>query len=210
MLIAAAPAHAQGKMFRIEKDTIPLFKGFSVSFNLAGLATRVFSTSGTIEGALRINLHDQYFPIVELGYGMADHDDEVTGLWYKTQAPFFRIGCDLNLLKKKHQKNRLFGGLRYAFTAYKVDVSHRDFPDPVWQWNTHMSETGMACNQHWIEAVFGLDAYIYGPLHLGWDVRYKRRIAHKDPHVGQSWYIPGYGEYGDTRLTANFNVIIDI
>ena len=159
---------------------MPLLNGFSVSVNVAGPVILALSDYGEYEAAARLNLHDQYFPVVEVGYGAAEHDDEVTGIYYKTQAPYFRIGCDLNLLKNKHSPNRLYAGLRYAFTTYKVDISRHTFEDPVWQWPTGFSISGESCNQHWAEVVFGLQSRIVGPLHLGWSVRYKLRLAHKD------------------------------
>lgn len=210
IIAAATGVKAQNRTFAIEKDSVPLFNGFAVSFDLVGPVMQAMTDYGDYEAALRINLHDQYFPIVEVGYGRASRSDEVTGITYKTGAPFFRIGCDLNLLKNKHASNRLYGGLRYAFTTYKVDISRHDITDPVWGWNTGFAVDGDACNQHWMEAVFGLDAKVWGPLHMGWVFRYKRRIAHKDSSIGSTWYVPGYGIYGDTRLGATFNVIIDI
>lgn len=210
LLVSAPAAHSQNRMFAIEKDSVPFFNGLAVSFDLVGPAMQVLGDYGEYEGALRINLHDQYFPIFELGYGKADHNDEVTGIYYKTGAPYFRIGCDLNLLKNKHTPNRLYGGLRYAFTSYKVDIARQGMTDPTWQQETGFSIAGEACNQHWIEAVFGIDAQVWGPLHMGWTFRYKRRIAHKDSSIGNTWYVPGYGIYGDTRLGASFNIIIDI
>ena len=210
LLAAAMAAHAQGKLFAIKKDSVPVLNGFAVSVNVAGPVILALSDYGEYEAAVRLNLHDQYFPTVEVGYGKAEHDDEVTGLYYKTQAPFFRIGCDLNLLKNKHSGNRLYAGLRYAFTSYKVDMARPTFEDPVWQWDTGFSISGMDCNQHWMEVVFGLDSKIWGPFHLGWSVRYKLRLAHNDGTAGNTWYVPGYGKYGDTRIGANFNVIIDI
>ena len=95
LLMAATPgATAQSKMFTIEKDSVPLFNGLAVSFDLVGPAMQALGDYGEYEAALRVNLHDQYFPIVELGYGQAERDDEVTGIYYKTKAPYFRIGCD--------------------------------------------------------------------------------------------------------------------
>ncbi len=210
MLLAAGGVQAQ-KIFSLQKDSIPLFRGFQVSFDLVGAAQLALSDYGQYEGALRLNLHDQWFPIIEAGIGKANHhDDEVTELNYKTTAPYFRIGVDVNLMKNKHADNRLYGGFRYAFTSYKVDISRDVFPDPVWKWDTSFGVQDMQCSQHWVEAVFGIDAKIAGPLHLGWSVRYKRRIAHKDGDIGQTWYVPGYGTYGDTKLGGTFNVIIDI
>jgi hypothetical protein len=213
MLFASiGSAQAQiSRMFTMEKDSIPLFRGFSLSFDLVGPAMLMLSDHGEYEGALRINLHDQWFPIFELGLGHANHKkDEVTELTYKTTAPYFRIGMDWNILRKKHQSNRIYAGFRYAFTSYNVDIIRENLPDPVWQTETGFGVKDMSCNMHWIEAVLGIDAKIFGPLHLGWTVRYKRRIAHKDGTLGATWYVPGFGINDKDVLAANFNVIIDI
>lgn len=211
LLVATPTVHAQLKMFRMEKDSIPLFRGFSVSFDLVGPAMLLLSDHGEYEGALRVNLHDQWFPIVEIGVGKANHEkDEVTGITYKTTAPYFRVGIDMNLLKNKHTPNRLYGGVRYAFTSYKADIIREDLPDPVWQWQSGFGVEGMKCSMHWMEVVFGIDAKIFGPLHLGWNVRYKRRISHKEGDIGQTWYVPGFGINDQDNIAANFNVIIDI
>ncbi len=211
LLIIATAASAQIKFFAFQKDSIPVFRGFAVSFDLVGAGLMAFSDNGQYEGALRVNLHDEWFPIVEIGLGKANHSDDVTHIHYDTKAPYFRIGIDKNMLKDKHGKNRLYVGLRYAYTSYKVNISRPDFPDPVWLWNTSYGVKDASCNQHWIEAVVGVDAKIFGPLHLGWSVRYKRRISHsEDGNFGNTWYVPGYGIYGESRLGGTFNVIIDI
>ena len=133
LTLGTTPAAAQSKLFRLEKDSIPFFRGFAVSVDLVGPAMMMLSDHGEYEGALRINLHDQWFPIVELGLGRANHEnDEVTGLTYKTSAPYFRVGMDWNIIKKKHGPNRLYAGFRYAFTSYKVDIIRDNLPDPVW------------------------------------------------------------------------------
>ena len=209
LLLTSAAASAQ--LFRLQRDSVPLLRGFQVSFDVFGAGMLVLSDYGQYEGALRLNLHDQWFPIVEAGIGKARHEnDMVTGLSYKTTAPYFRLGADVNLLKNKHQSNRLYGGFRYAFTSYKIDLWRENLPDPVWQWNSGFGAFGEKCSQHWLEVVFGVDAQVMGPLHLGWSVRYKRRLFHSDGVVGKTWYVPGYGIWGDTRLGGSFNVIIDI
>lgn len=211
LLIIATAASAQIKFFAFQKDSIPVFRGFAVSFDLVGAGLMAFSDNGQYEGALRVNLHDEWFPIVEIGLGKANHSDDVTHIHYDTKAPYFRIGIDKNMLKDKHGKNRLYVGLRYAYTSYKVNISRPDFPDPVWLWNTSYGVKDASCNQHWIEAVVGVDAKIAGPVHLGWSIRYKRRISHsEDGEFGNTWYVPGFGKFGDTRLGGTFNVIIDI
>ena len=211
VLMTGSSAYAQNNKITNPADTMPLLKGMQISVDIAGPIIMQLSDYGEYEAALRLNLKNKYFPIFELGYGMAEHlNDEVTGTSYETSAPYFRIGCDLNLLKNKNSENHFYGGIRYAFTTYKVDMSRNEMQDPVWGNMASFNIEGESCNQHWIEVVFGIDSKIWGPLHLGWNVRYKRRIAHKDSSAGNTWYIPGFGKYGDTRLGANFNVTIDI
>ena len=210
LLTMSSAASAQMKFFTIQKDSIPLFRGFAISFDLVGAGMLALSDYGQYEAALRVNLHDEWFPIVEAGVGKATHDDEVTQLYYSTSAPYFKVGIDKNMLKDKHGPNRLYVGLRYGFTSYKIDLSRPDFPDPVWLWNTGFGVKDASCKYHWAEVVIGVDAKIFGPLHLGWSVRYKQRLAHSEEgEFGNPWYVPGFGTY-NTNLGATFNVIIDI
>lgn len=211
LLASGLPAARAQKLFRLEKDSIPMLRGFQVSFDLFGYGQLLLSDHGQYEGAFRLNLHDQWFPIVEAGYGKADHhDDVVTQITYKTAAPYFRAGVDFNLLKRKHQANRLYGGFRYAFTSYKVDVFRNNLPDPVWLWDSGFGVRDEPCSYHWLEVVVGIDAQVFGPLHLGWSVRYKRRLFHNDGIIGKTWYVPGFGTYDDTALGGTFNVIFDV
>ena len=211
LLTLASSAQAQAKVFSLEKDSIPFFRGFAVSFDLVGPAMLALTDRGEYEGALRVNLHDQWFPIFEMGVGRANHEnDEVTGITYKTTAPYFRIGMDWNVLKKKHGPNRMYAGFRYAFTSFNVDIIRENLPDPVWLSQTGFGIKDLSCVMHWAEIVFGIDAKIIGPLHLGWSVRYKRPLYHKNGDIGNIWYVPGFGTGSDDQLAANFNVIIDI
>lgn len=210
LLCSFVGAQAQG-FLKYQRDSIPLFRGFALSFDLVGAVQMTLSDHGQYEGAFRLNLHDQYFPIVEVGYGRANHeDDEVTGISYKTSAPYFRLGADVNIMKKKHTGNRVYIGARLGYTSYKVDVNCQPFPDPVWQWDTSFGVRGEPCSQSWAEFLFGIDAKVMGPLHLGWSARYKMRLTHDDGIIGKTWYVPGYGLQDTSALSATFNVIIDI
>ena len=211
LAIVALPSQAQLKMFRMENDSIPLFRGFTLSFDLVGAAMLMLGDHGEIGGALRVNLHDQWFPVFEMGIGRAKHEnDSVTHITYRTTAPYFKLGVDFNLLKRKHQANRIYAGFRWAFTSYKVDVIREDLPDPIWKSKSGFGVNGLACSMHWLEIVMGIDAKIFGPFHLGWDVRYRRRLIHKEGDLGNTWYVPGFGINGQDQLSANFNVIFDI
>lgn len=210
-LLLALPMSAQRHdPFTEVNDSTPWLNGFAVSADLFGLVQSLVSDYGQYEGALRINLRDKYFPIIELGIGRADHDDDVTRISYSSRAPYGRIGLDLNLMKDKHEDYRIYGGLRYAFSSFKFDLSHPGVTDPIWGNVAEYGAEGVKCNYHWAEAVAGVDAKIWGPIHLGWSVRYRKRLAYSCGDIGNVWYVPGYGKSGSTRLGGTFNISIDI
>ena len=212
LLAVATPLAAQERkdIAKQEADTVALFRGIAVSADLVGLVQLAVSDYGQYEAALRINLKDKYFPVVELGYGKADANDITTSMTFRTKAPYGRVGLDFNLLRNKHDIYRAYAGFRYGCTFYKFDVEGEGIKDPVWGDDVPFSVTGVKANYHWIEGVFGVDAKIAGPLRLGWSVRYRSRIAHDDGTLGNTWYVPGYGKKGGTRLGGTFNIIFEI
>ena len=207
-LVATMPASAQTRHKNIvqQKDTIPLYQGMAVSIDALGAGQLWLSSYGQYEAALRVNLKGKYFPILELGLGKADAKDEGTNLHYKTSAPYGRIGVDWNLMKNKHDIYRLYGGFRYGFTSYKYDLDGPDMTDPVWGTTSPYEAKGVKCNYHWIEGVFGIDAKIWGPIRMGWSMRYRRRIAHNDGGNGNTYYVPGFGKQGSSRFGGTFNI----
>ena len=115
-----------------------------------------------------------------------------------------------NLLKNKHDDYRLFGGFRYGFTSFKHDVSAPPVKDPVWGGEAPYGAEDVSANYHWLEGVIGVDAKIWGPVRMGWSFRYKRRLAQKKGDIGYSYYVPGFGKQGGTRLGGTFNVTFEI
>lgn len=210
------PAQRPRKKADIEKermkhidDSIPWYRGIQVKVDAVSLIQLAVSDYGQYEAGVRVNLKDKYFPVMELGLGKADHDDDVTGIHYHSSAPYAKIGMDFNILKNKHDIYRTYIGVRYAATYFKYDVDHANLPDPVWGGTVPFQENGIKANYHWMELLAAIDAKIYGPLHLGWSVRYKRRIFHDEGSLGNVWYVPGYGKQGSTRLGGTFDIILE-
>lgn len=194
---------------KVVADTIPTFRGIAVSADLLGAVQWWLSDYGQYEAALRVNLKDRYFPILEMGIGKADASDVSTRLHFTTSAPYLRIGCDFNMLKNKHDIYRLYAGFRYAITSYKFDVNGSGVTDPVWGEDAVYEAKDVKGNYQWIEAVAGVDVKISGPVHLGWSVRYRRRLFYSDGSLGNTWYVPGFGRQGNSRLGGTFNLIFE-
>lgn len=191
-------------------DSIPWWRGFQVKVDLMGPIQRAVSSYGQYEAGIRFNLKDKYFPVVELGYGEADEDNDVTQTRYKTSAPYGKIGIDFNVMKNKHDIYRLYAGVRYAYTSFKFDVDHAPLTDPVWGGEVPFSAHDVKASYGWMEALFGIDAKIYGPVHLGWTVRYKRRLNHDDGDLDNVWYVPGFGKQGGSRIWGTFEILFEL
>lgn len=208
-LQAHAQQKSQKKIEATTTDSLPLLRGLAVSIDAVGPIQLAVSDYGQYEAALRLNLKGKYFPIVEIGVGKADGTDESTQLRYKTTAPYGRIGCDFNLLKNKKDIYRLYGGVRYALTYYKYDLESPEIKDPVWGGTSQYGATGVKCNYHWAEFVFGVDAKIWGHIRMGWSLRYKRQLFHNDGELGSAWYVPGFGKKGSSRFGGTYNIAFE-
>lgn len=179
------------------------------SFDLLGAGQRILSNYGQYEVALRYNISDKYFPIIEAGIGTADNEEETTKLCYKTTAPYGRVGIDLNILKNKHDDYRFYLGLRAAYSSFKYDLtSVGTVSDPTWGTPVTIEATGQKCSYLWAELVAGVQVRIIGPVHLGWSVRYKNRLSQSVPDAGEPYYVPGFGKRGSSRLGGTFNIIV--
>jgi hypothetical protein len=53
--------------------------------------------------------------------------------------------------------------------------------------------------------LFGIRVKVYGPISMGWNIRYKAKLHEGKGEYGKPWYIPGYGSrYG--AFTGSFSV----
>ncbi len=226
LLLFSSPASAQKKKKTVEQDTIqvPFFHGIAVHWEVVGALQLALGDHGQWEAGLRVNLKDRYFPAFELGYGRASETEDYTPeSWCKVKAPYFRIGCDFNILRAKHDDYKLFVGLRYAYAGFKysMTVKEEDLTSYLPEGGEGDDDDGedvsgtiyryeeydnLHAKYHWLELVLSADAKIWGPFHLGWDIRYRRVLTKKCAEEGAPWYIPGLGN----NKRAGFNVAFNI
>ena len=202
---------AQQTVEDLTKKEAPVFGGVALSGDLVGVVMKSLNSDySQMEVAAHLNFKEKYFPVFELGYGESNCEGEETGNTYKTKAPYFRIGMDYNFTKKWYTGNRLYLGIRYAFTSFKYDISSPGFADPGWGNEVPFVFNGLSANSHWGEIVFGIETRIWKIFHLGWNVRYKIRMSHSEAPQGSPWYVPGFGKYGNSCIGGTFNIIFDI
>lgn len=194
-----------------EKQHLVLFQGFTISGDVYGPAAYCLSDYGWAEGALRLNLKNTYFPIVEIGYGKCEKSDFNTSITYSVKAPYARIGLDFNLLKNKFQDNRLYAGFRYGLSKFKYDMAGPAIEDPIWGGSEPFSITGIDCTSQWAELVFGIEVKMYRNFHMGWAVRYKKELSSTKSDYAKPACIPGYGYTTNaTCWSGTYSLIFDL
>ena len=206
----AVQAQPKKLPFKAKSDSVAFFNGVTLSVDLIGIGQNLLSNEGQYEASLRANLKDKYFPIIELGYGKSDTKGDENKILYSTKAPYGRIGIDFNVMKNKHDIYRVFVGGRYGFSSFKYNIEAPGVVDPVFGGIVPFGANNISGSYHWIEAVFGLDAHIVGPLRAGWSVRYKNRLAKKVGSIGEPYYVPGYGRGGSSTFGGTFYVAIEL
>lgn len=190
-------------------DTIPLYRGVAIGTDLVGAAMITLGDYGQYEGILRINLKEKYYPTLEIGVGKANKLEEATSIHYDTKALYSRVGIDFNMLKDKHDIYRVLVGGRIAYTTFKYNFWGNKVLDPIWKKEVPYTVSDVSSNQLWAEIVAGLDAKIWGPIRMGWSVRYKMRLHQKQGENGEAWYVPGYGRGGTSNIGATFQVMVE-
>ena len=99
-IINPLSAYAQEKKVLTNEEwaQTPLFQGIMMGADVSGLANKVLgSDMFSTEANVQLNLKNRFFPIVEFGYGSIETTHEETDIYYKTSAPYFRIGMDYNV-----------------------------------------------------------------------------------------------------------------
>lgn len=194
-----------------EKQQLVFFQGFTLSGDVYGPAAYSLSDYGWVEGALRLNLKNTYFPIVEAGYGSCEKSEFNTSITYKAKAPYARVGLDFNLLKNKFQDNRLYAGFRYGLSKFKYDMSGPAIDDPIWGGSEPFSISDIDCTSQWGEVVFGVEVKMYKNFHMGWLLRYKRELSSTKSDNAKPACIPGYGYTTNASCwSGSFNLIFDL
>ena len=191
---------------------IHFINGAAVGADIVGWGMKALGSDWRhMEVLGRINILDRYFPIAELGIGEANHEGRDLENRFKVRAPYFRVGADYNF-NKKHNGNRMTGGLRYGFSKYNYDLFVAEpLTDPIWGGSEELDLTGRDGRCHWLEVVFGLETRVWTIVHLGWDIRIKAKLSQKKAPEGQPWYIPGYGKTdGSTCWGGSLKLLFDI
>ena len=155
------------------------------------------------EAAVNVRLKDRFYPTFELGYsgGSATKGDSIS---YNGQGGFFRVGLDINPLRKRPESpHALLIGLRLG-TA--VQGARQGLESDSW----HPYSVQADC---WGEVVAGCQVEIVKvnqtAFYMGWQGRFKFLFTRKDGITANEMraiYIPGFGGRSDTGWGVSYHL----
>lgn len=207
-----AKAQTQATPETLDEATMktPLLQGIYLGADVFGLANKVLGSDITsAEISAEVNLKNRFFPVAEVGYATIESTGEETDIFYKSSAPYFRVGMNYNVFyKKPHLPGQLLVGLRYGYSSFEYDVNAPALTDPNWGHTAvPFAYEGVKSNASWVEICAGLKTQVYKGFHMGFTVRYRSRLSQKTHENSEPYYIPGFGKNGSTSLGLTYNLI---
>jgi len=121
---------------------------------------------------------------------------------YHNTGNYFRVGVDVNFLKKDTDKSMFFFGMRYGRGTYSENLTVTT-TDPVWGNNT-ITYTNTDVAASWGELTTGLRVKMWKFFWMGYTARYKFGLNTNEPRGFVSHDVPGYGKT-ENQSTWGFN-----
>lgn len=185
----------------------PLVFDASVAVNIWDPLMRAFGQSyGLIGFSAHFNMHNRYIPAFEFGLGNAQNTPADNNFTYHTPvSPYFKLGMDYNFLYNSNPDYMIFAGMRYGFTPFKWTLRDVTVNPGYWNEPERMDFPDINATAGYLELLLGIKVKIYGPVSMGWSLRY-HKVLHQSPTTwGKAWYIPGYGSTG-SALGASLSI----
>jgi len=187
-----------------EKDWQPSLVFVSADF--VGLANMISSGNTQAEFSAKIDF-DQLF----LAYDFGFENQNLTGssdsgpFAYSSEGRFFRIGPQINFLPYNKDRSNIFFGLSYAHANLS---DHIDYTATAENWDdAELEYSNINLKAQWFEASLGMSVRIFGPLFMGYTMRFKMAKSMDTPGELMPFSIPGFGE-ADKGSHFGFNYYI--
>lgn len=144
-------------------------------------------------GGWELNADADFGPFYLAGdYGRwAKNETLVNGGDYHNEGTYWRLGADVNILKKDPDRNMLFLGLRYANSSFsdRINLTVDDRYFGTQQYVLSNPNASAA----WIELVAGLRVKVWKEFWMGFTSRLKMALAVRGNGELSTYDVPGYG-----------------
>ncbi len=120
---------------------------------------------------------------------------------YNNSGSYWRVGVDVNFLKKDPEKNNLLLGARYARGVFDEHLSFG--LDDIWNSGT-TSYSNINTTASWAELTAGLRIKLWKTIWLGYTTRYKFALNTNETSNMVPHDVPGFGKT-NKKATWGFN-----
>lgn len=149
----------------------------------------------------------RYYLAIEIGHWARDLQTDVEE--YTNHGNYFRVGGDVNFLKKDPEKNMFFVGARYGHGKFSENLTITSV-DEVWGTSTD-SYVNTDVKANWAELTTGIKVRIVGLFWMGYTARYKFWLNTNEPRGFIPHDVPGYGKtYNESTWGFNYYIMFKI
>jgi hypothetical protein len=128
---------------------------------------------------------------------------------YANKGNYWRVGVDVNFLKKDPERNMFFIGLRYGRSNFS-EQSTVSVYDPVWgQIDRNFTNDDMKAR--WFELTSGIKVKIWKMMWMGYTARFKFGLKTDKDRAMLAHDVPGYGRTDkESAWGFNYHIMVRI
>lgn len=131
-----------------------------------------------------------YFAVLDIGSWSRDF--VMPNGEYQNSGTYFRIGADVNFLRKDPDHNMFFLGVRYGFSSFHESLTYHETL-PLYGYVPH-TVSNPSVTGNWAELTTGLRVKVWKQFWVGYTARMKFAATTKGQTPDMSPYdMPGYG-----------------
>ena len=189
-----------------KQDTVKISylpTGIRVGMDLLSIIkTRTDETFRGYEVNADLDFHKYY---LAADYGTSGTNYYSDTRQYEMSGSYFRLGADINILKKDPDKNVIFFGLRYAQSIFSESMT-TTVNDTIWGTTGLMTYANPNAKAHWLELTGGLKVKIWKGFWMGYTARYKFGLSISNTTEMVSKDVPGYGVNNGSTWGFNYQL----
>lgn len=192
---------------KVAKMKYPLLVDCTVGVDIWDPVMRIFGQNhGITTFKADVNMHNRYFPTLEVGLGNASNAPDDKNFHYVSPlSVFFKIGADYNFIFNSNPDYKFFAGVRYGFAPFKWGLQSATPAPGYWGETPPFAISNVAATAGYFEFGLGLRVKLWRNISAGWTIKYHALLHESTNPVGKPWYIPGYGTRGQA-ITGSFTV----
>ncbi len=183
---------------KVPRMIYPSVYRLSAGVNFWDAAMRLIGQKYGVAGVwAQLNMHNRYFPYLEIGLGTADTRPDGADFTYRSPlAPYFKIGASYNMFYNSNPDYQLHAGVRYGLSSFSFSIDDVTLADSYWGETATFSIPSQHSTAGFIEIGVGVKVKLWKRLSAGWDVFYRSVLHQSRCPAGKPMYIPGYGKIG--------------